>query len=108
MVHGDLNIMNIMADPKTFKLTGFIDPCGTMFASREYDLFQLRNMWGDSFGLYEAYKRKHPLTKEGEFRVAFFGAINEVMCYMNTGTDFKLWQGVCNRHLSQAIKELGF
>lgn len=37
--------MNIMADPKTLKLTAFIDPCTSIWADREYDLFQLRNMW---------------------------------------------------------------
>ncbi|MBQ7296675.1 MAG: fructosamine kinase family protein, partial [Clostridia bacterium] len=56
LIHGDLNIMNIMADKKTLSLTGFIDPCGSIWADREYDLFQLRNMWGDSFYLYDTYK----------------------------------------------------
>ena len=56
LIHGDLNIMNIMADPKDMSLTGFIDPCGSMWADREYDLFQLRNMWGDAYGIYETYK----------------------------------------------------
>ena len=55
LIHADLNIMNIMADPKTFKLMAFIDPCGSMWADREYDLFQFRNMWGDAYGLYETY-----------------------------------------------------
>ena len=43
LIHGDLNIMNIMADKKTFYLNGFIDPCGSMWADREYDLYQLQN-----------------------------------------------------------------
>ncbi|MBO5433048.1 MAG: phosphotransferase, partial [Clostridia bacterium] len=58
LIHGDLNIMNIMADPKTLELTAFIDPCGSLWSDREYDLFQLRNMWGDAYGLYETYKHK--------------------------------------------------
>ena len=49
LIHGDLNIMNIMADKKTMKLNGFIDPCNTLWADREYDLFQLLNMWGTVF-----------------------------------------------------------
>ena len=51
-----------MADKKTFKLTGFIDPCGSIWADREYDLFQLRNMWGDAYGLYETYKSFKNIT----------------------------------------------
>ena len=49
LIHGDLNIMNIIADKKTMKLNGFIDPCNTLWADREHDLFQLLNMWGAVF-----------------------------------------------------------
>lgn len=92
LIHGDLNIMNIMADPKSFELTGFIDPCGACFADREYDLFQLRNMWGDAFGLYETYKARHTLSEYADFKVAYYAAMNEASMRLKGGLIFPLWE----------------
>ena len=106
LIHGDLNIMNIMADPKTLKLTAFIDPCGSMWADREYDLFQLRNMWGDAYGLYETYKQKYKLSEYADFRVAYYGAMNEAHCRLGGGLIMPLWEVLCNNRLKKEMKKL--
>lgn len=106
LIHSDLNIMNIMADPKTLKLTAFIDPCACMWADREYDLFQLRNMWGDAYGLYDTYKEKYNLSEYADFRVAYYGAMNEAHCRLGGGLIFPLWETLCNRRLKKEMKKL--
>ena len=106
LIHGDLNIMNIMADPKTMHLNGFIDPCGTMWADREYDLFQYRNMWGDAYGLYETYKKKASLPEFADFRVAYYGAMNEAHCRLGGGLIMPLWEILCNNRLKKEMKKL--
>ena len=106
LIHGDLNIMNIMADPKTMHLNGFIDPCGTMWADREYDLFQYRNMWGDAYGLYETYKKKVFLPEFADFRVAYYGAMNEAHCRLGGGLIMPLWEILCNNRLKKEMKKL--
>ncbi len=106
LIHGDLNIMNIMADTKTMQVNGFIDPCGTMWADREYDLFQLRNMWGDAYGLYETYKKKVALSDFVDFRVAYYGAMNEAHCRLGGGLIMPLWEILCNNHLDKEIKKI--
>lgn len=106
LIHGDLNIMNIMADPKTMHLNGFIDPCGTMWADREYDLFQYRNMWGDAYGLYETYKKKVSLPEFADFRVAYYGAMNEAHCRLGGGLIMPLWEILCNNRLKKEMKKL--
>ncbi len=106
LIHSDLNIMNIMADPKTLKLTAFIDPCGSLWADREYDLFQLRNMWGDAYGLYETYKQKHKLSEYADFRVAYYGAMNEAHCRLGGGLIMPLWEVLCNNRLKKEMKKL--
>lgn len=106
LIHGDLNIMNIMADPKTLKLTGFIDPCGSMWANREYDLFQLRNMWGDCYGLFETYKKNCKLSPNSDFRIAYYGAINEIKCFIESGEDFALWRNLWNNMLKKELNKL--
>ncbi len=106
LIHSDLNIMNIMADPKTLKLTAFIDPCACMWAEREYDLFQVRNKWGDAYGLYETYKQKYKLSEYADFRVAYYGAMNEAHCRLGVGLIMPLWEVLCNNRLKNEIKKL--
>ena len=106
LIHSDLNIMNIMADPKTLKLTAFIDPCTCMWADREYDLFQFRNMWGDAYGLYETYKQKYRLSEYADFKVAYYGAMNEAHCRLGGGLIMPLWKVLCNNRLKKEMKKL--
>lgn len=106
LIHSDLNIMNIMADPKTLKLTAFIDPCASIWADREYDLFQLRNMWGDAYGLYEKYKQMYKLSEYADFRVAYYGAMNEASCRLGGGLIMPLWEVLCNNRLKREMKKL--
>lgn len=106
LIHSDLNIMNIMADPKTLKLNAFIDPCACMWADREYDLFQLRNMWGDAYGLYKTYKEKYKLSEYADFRVAYYGAMNEAHCRLGGGLIMPLWEILCNNRLKKEKRKL--
>lgn len=106
LIHGDLNIMNIMADTKTLKLTAFIDPCGSIWADKEYDLFQLRNMWGDAYGLYETYKSNSEMSEYTDFRVAYYGAMNEASMRLKGGLIMPLWEVFCNSRLKKEMKKL--
>lgn len=106
LIHADLNIMNIMADPKTFKLIAFIDPCGSIWADREYDLFQLRNMWGDAYGLYETYKRKCGMSQLTDFRVAYYGAMLEASMRLKGGHIVPLWEDLNFARLKKEMKKM--
>ena len=106
LIHADLNIMNIMADPKTFKLMAFIDPCGSMWADREYDLFQFRNMWGDAYGLYETYKRKCKTSEFADFRVAYYGAMLEASMRLKVGHIFPIWEDLNFARLKKEMKKI--
>ncbi len=106
LIHCDLNIMNIMADPKTFELTGFIDPCSSIWADREYDLFQFRNMWGDAYGLYETYKRKCKMSEYTDFRVAYYGAMLEASMRLKGGHIVPLWEDLDMNRLKKEMKKL--
>lgn len=106
LIHGDLNIMNIMADRKTLKLTAFIDPCGSIWADREYDLFQLRNMWGDAYGLYETYKRKCETSEFTDFRVAYYGTMLEASMRLKGGHIVPLWEDLNFARLKKEMKKI--
>ena len=106
LIHADLNIMNIMADPKTLKLIAFIDPCGSIWADREYDLFQFRNMWGDAFGLYETYKRKCRMSEFTDFRVAYYGAMLEAAMRLKGGHTVPLWEDLNFARLKKEINKI--
>ncbi len=105
LIHGDLNIMNIMADPKDMKLTGFIDPCGSMWADNEYDLFQFLNMWGNAFSLYDTYKSKCKMSEHCDFKVAFYGALHENSMRLKGGLIVPVWEIQNNNRLKQAMKK---
>lgn len=106
LIHGDLNIMNIMADAKTLELTSFIDPCGSIWGDREYDLFQLRNMWGDVYGLYETYKSKCKTSEFTDFRVAYYGAMLEASMRLKGGHTVPFWEILCNNRLKEEMKKI--
>lgn len=105
LIHGDLNIMNIMADPKDMKLTGFIDPCGSMWADNEYDLFQFLNMWGNAFSLYDTYKSKCKMSEHCDFKVAFYGALHENSMRLKGGLIVPVWEIQNNIRLKKAMKK---
>ncbi len=106
LIHADLNIMNIMADAKALELTAFIDPCGSIWADKEYDLFQLRNMWGDAYGLYETYKRNSEMSEYTDFRVAYYASMHEAAMRLKGGLIMPLWEDLNNARLKKEIKKL--
>lgn len=106
LIHADLNIMNIMADPETMELIAFIDPCGSIWADREYDLFQFRNMWGDAYGIYETYKRKCKMSEFTDFRVAYYGAMLEASMRLKGGHTVPLWEDLNFIRLKKEMKKL--
>ena len=85
LIHGDLNVMNIMSDKK-LNVTAIIDPLESKWADPEYELFQMRNLTGNLFGLYEAYKRKYSVSKNCDIKTAFYALYHEVYTYIITGS----------------------
>ena len=85
LIHGDLNVMNIMIDKK-LKPIAFIDPLNSMYADREYDLFQLMNLTGERYRLYDNYKSKFKVSEKCDLKCAFYRLWNEAMVYLNTGS----------------------
>ncbi|MDR1410380.1 MAG: fructosamine kinase family protein [Oscillospiraceae bacterium] len=106
LIHGDLNIANIMADPHSLCLTGFIDPFNSLWADREYDLFQIQNMWGNWFGLYEEYKRRHPVTPHCDLKTAYYAAVNEALAYWRSGVKFESWHKLWDSRLRKALAQM--
>ena len=84
LIHGDMNVMNILSDKKLQNLA-VIDPLESKWADAEYELFQLRNLTGDRFGLYETYKKKYPVSKMVDQKTAFYGLYHEVYAYILSG-----------------------
>lgn len=79
LVHGDLNVWNILCD-KRLNVTAIIDPLESKWADREFDLFQLRNVTGDKLDLYNTYKRKFKTSENCDIKCAFYGLFNEAYC----------------------------
>ena len=84
LIHGDLNVMNIMAD-KNLNPTAIIDPLESKWADIEFDLFQLRNLSGEKFGLYKMYKKKYPVSEKCDLKTSFYALFHEIYCYIISG-----------------------
>ena len=85
LIHGDMNVMNIMSD-KRLKPIAIIDPLESKWADKEYELFQLRNLTGEMFNLYDTYKAKYPVSEKCDIKTAFYALYHEVYAYIISGT----------------------
>ena len=83
LIHGDLNIMNIL---KCGDKISFIDPLNSMYADREYDLFQFDNLYGKRFFLSQIYRKKYGESRRCDDKLAFYGLWNELFCVIKAGT----------------------
>ena len=107
LLHGDINIMNIMYE-KPLKVKAFIDPLDSKYGDREYELFQLRSGTGTCFKLYELYKEKYPVSKECDYKNAFYGLWNEVYCFIKTGQIYGFIMNPLLKRMKKVIKELSY
>ena len=105
LIHGDLNVANIMVGKK-YKVTGFIDPLNSMYADREYDLFQFDNLTGKRFFLRETYLKKYGASKYCMQKLAFYGLWNEVFCYIRSGALFNIILKPLVKNMKRRLKEL--
>jgi len=85
LIHGDMNVMNIMSD-KHLHPAAVIDPLESKWADKEYELFQLRNLTGDKFHLYDTYKAKYSVSEKCDIKTAFYALYHEVYAYIISGT----------------------
>ncbi|MCH5316664.1 MAG: aminoglycoside phosphotransferase family protein [Eubacterium sp.] len=105
LIHGDLNVMNIMAD-KNLNPTAIIDPLECCWADTEYDLFSLRNMTGERFGLYETYKSKYHVSEKCDLKTSFYALFFEVYCYILAGVETVTIPPVLVKRMNKELKKL--
>lgn len=105
LIHGDLNVANIMVGKK-YEITGFIDPLNSMYADREYDLFQFDNLTGKRFYLRKTYINKYGASKYCEAKCAFYGLWNEVYCYIKSGVLVGVIMNPLIKNMSKRLKEI--
>lgn len=105
LIHGDLNIANIMIDEKG-KLAGFIDPLNSMYADREYDLFQFYNLNGEHFFLGKTYRKKYGESRHCDDKLAFYGLWNEVFCLIKSGVIIGFIMNPLVKNMNRRLKNL--
>ncbi len=106
LIHGDLNVMNVMVNPKTLEINAIIDPLNAMYADFEYDLFQLNNMTGKRYYLYKTYKQKYPTSRLVDLKCAFYAMWNEVYCFIKSGTYLPMFINPMAKTLKKELKKI--
>ncbi|MGN0797455.1 MAG: phosphotransferase [Christensenellales bacterium] len=104
LIHGDLNLANIFID--NGKLSAFIDPLNTMYADREYDLFQFDHLTGKRFKLSQTYIDKYGASKYCREKLAFYGLWNEVFCYIKSGVLINIIMNPLVKNMNKVVKSL--
>jgi fructosamine-3-kinase len=104
LLHGDLNIFNIMADKKTFAPTGIIDPFNSMWGDKEYDLFQLNALTGVRYHLFNTYIHKYGGTKRAALKCAFYALVNEILCHIKSGWSSKVLYFLIAKRIKKQYK----
>ena len=107
LIHGDLNVMNILSDSRLNPLA-IIDPLESKWADPEYELFQLRNLSGNCFKLYETYKRKYPVSEACDIKTAFYALYHEVYTYILTGSRIHWYLPQMVRRFNQDLRRAGW
>lgn len=105
LIHGDLNVANIMVG-RGGKVTGFIDPLNSMYADREYDLFQFNNLTGKRFSLCDVYIKNYGASALCAQKLAFYGLWNEVFCYIKSGVLVGLIMNPLVKNMHRRLAEL--
>jgi fructosamine-3-kinase len=72
LVHSDYHLANLLMDPRTFRLTGVIDPLDAEWADTELDLIHLEWPWGDKQHLLTRYQQRVALPEGFPLRYAFY------------------------------------
>lgn len=104
LIHGDLNVANIMVYGK--KVSGFIDPLNSMFADKEYDLFQFDNLTGKRFSLSHRYVEKYSSSEKFAFKTAFYALYNEAYCFIRSGVLIPLIMNPLVRNMLALLKKI--
>ena len=84
LVHGDMNVMNIISN-KSLRELAVIDPFESKWADSEYELFQFRSLTGDLFFLYDTYKANYPVSEKCDIKTAFYALYHEIYVYIISG-----------------------
>lgn len=106
LIHGDLNVMNVMSDGK-LNVTAIIDPLDCKWADKEFELFQLNNLTGNFFNLYDTYKAKYPVSKNVDLKCAFYAVYHEIYCYVSSGRHTELILRIAVKRLRKELKKAG-
>lgn len=105
LIHGDLNVLNIMVNKKN-ELTAFIDPLNSMYADKEYDLFQFYNLSGKKFRLGKTYAEKYGASKYYNQKIAFYGLWNEVFCVIKSNVLVPLIMNPLVKNMNRVLAQL--
>ncbi len=95
-----------MSDGK-LNVTAIIDPLDCKWADKEFELFQLNNLTGNLFNLYDTYKAKYPVSKNVDLKCAFYAVYHEIYCYVSSGRHTESILRIAVKRLRKELKKAG-
>ena len=75
------------------------------FVASKFELFQLRNLTGNFFRLYDTYKAKYPVSKNVDLKCAFYAVYHEIYCYISSGRHTEIILKIAVNRLRKELKK---
>lgn len=88
LTHGDFWLPNILVDRKSLRVTGVLDPFNVMWADSDYELFAIIAGRGNSYKLYDTYKKLHNISDKCDLKLEYYALFSEMYWYSITHHKF--------------------
>lgn len=84
LTHGDFWLPNILVNKKSLAVTGVLDPFNVLWADSDYELFAIIAGRGNSYKLYDTYKKLYNISDKCDLKLEYFALFSEMYWYSIT------------------------
>lgn len=84
LTHGDFWLPNILVNKKSLAVTGVLDPFNVMWADSDYELFAIIAGRGNSYKLYDTFKKIHNISDKCDLKLEYYALFSEMYWYSIT------------------------
>lgn len=84
LTHGDFWLPNILVNKKSLAVTGVLDPFNVIWADSDYELFAIIAGRGNSYKLYDTFKKIHNISDKCDLKLEYYALFSEMYWYSIT------------------------
>lgn len=105
LVHGDVAPANLLVDPRTYRLTGLLDPLDSCWGDPALDTLMLTNSRGHHYRFLEAYAARTGSDAAAPLRYWFYMVWEWLSYFARFGLDAPAWFLAAAERLAAALRD---